>query len=370
MRNLHFKNNKLTSIFYLTWFGFVFLFVLSGGGAWAQSGSGKRMADPVEFYFPGYDLNGDGKLERTEWSGRGNFELLDSNHDGGIDRHEFAVLYADFGKGWIPGYAAGPANPVVMDASIAQDQVGIESIGKASYCVISRSRQCANGDSAAFNRGLLPTGLTPVFPSGVVCPAVDESFALSYADKTGKGAHGGIDIPVESGTPIIATADGTVVALVENLYQLRGLTITLRHSPQDSGLPFWVYTEYGHLHEVPPLALGQRVRKGEIIGVTGNTGVRPGAASAQTSRRPGIHYAVYYTQSPMFAVFQDYVVPQDPRWMDPMALFLTDGPYDSQTLAKLPSAQKDVEVAVMLTDGRTVPEAARLVWPYVCRVTR
>ncbi len=370
MRNLYFRNNALNSAFHLTRFGLVFLSVLSACGAWAQSGSGKRMSDPVNFYFPGYDLNGDGKLDRTEWSGRGNFDLLDSNNDQGIDRRELAVLYADFGVGWKPEYAAGPANPVVIDERVTQDQVEIESIGKASYCAVSRSRQCPDGDSAAFNRGLLPTGLTPTFPSGVACPAVDESFALSYADKTGKGAHGGIDIPVATGTPIIATADGIVVAKVDNLYQLRGLTVTLRHSPQDTGLPFWVYTEYGHLREMPPLAIGQRVRKGEIIGETGNTGVRPGSPSVQTLRRPGIHYAVYYAQSPMFALFQDYVVPKDPRWMDPMALFLRDGPHDSHLLAKLPLDQKNVEIAVMLSDGRTVPEATRLVWPYVCRIAR
>jgi hypothetical protein len=341
--------------------------VLAVTSLWAQTGRGSRMVDPVAFYFPGYDHNGDGTLDSHEWVGRGNFEVLDTNHDGVIDRQEFAALYTTLGRGWKPEWPAPSATPVVTDPTMEADLMDANAVEKASFCIVSRKGKCPEGDTMAREHGLMPTGLTPVFPLNVACQGVDETFALPYEDKTGKGNHGGIDIPTEFGTPILAAADGTVVLKVENQQQMRGMAVTLRHSPEDTGLPFWTYTEYAHLQSLPPQLVGQRVRMGEIIGLTGNTGVRPSQQSEKSFRRPGIHYAVYYAQSRRFAVRDDYVIPHRPRWMDPMALYRGKEPYASQALALLPDDEKRVTVPVMLLDGRTVPASTRLIWPYACR---
>lgn len=343
------------------------LALASGGLVFAQSGAGKRMQNPVEYYFPGYDRNGDGKIDRAEWAGRGNFAVLDANHDGGIDRQEFGALYGSLGQGWKHAAPVAPAVPVVMDATLEADLVSPDAVGHGAFCIVTRKTKCPDVDAMAREHGLLFTGLTPVFPVGIACPGVDETFALPYEDKTGKGNHGGIDIPVEAGTPIVAVADGTVVLKVDNLQQLRGLAVTLRHSPEDTGLPFWTYTEYAHLQSLPPQVVGQRVRMGEVIGITGNTGMRPMQSAERSFRRPGMHYAVYYTQSRRFTVREDYVIAEKPRWMDPMALYRVSGPYASQLLAQLPEAEKDVPVPAMLLDGRTVPPDARRIWPYACR---
>lgn len=333
----------------------------------AQSGAGKSMKNPTEYYFPSYDANGDGKLDRVEWAGRGNFGVLDTNRDGSIDRQEFSVLYSSAGRGWKPSRPTAPATPVVLDPTVEVDKVDADVVGKTAFCIIARKGKCPDVDTVARDHGLMPTGLTPVFPIGLSCPGIDESFALPYEDKTGKGNHGGIDIPVEFGTPILAAADGTVVLVVENQHQMRGMAITLRHSPQDTGLPFWTYTEYAHLQSLPSHQVGQRVGKGEIIALTGNSGVRPSQQGTQTFRRPGIHFAVYYTQSRRFAVRDDYVVPEKPQWMDPMALYRAQTPYASQELAQLADADKDISIPVMLLDGRLVPQSTPTIWPYACR---
>lgn len=333
----------------------------------AQSGAGKGMKNPTEYYFPSYDANGDGRLDRAEWAGRGNFDLLDTNRDGSIDRQEFSVLYNSAGRGWKPSRPVAPVTPVVMDPTVEVDKVEAEEVGKNAFCIITRKSKCPDVETVAHDHGLMPTGLTPVFPVGVSCPGIDETFALPYEDKTGKGNHGGIDIPVDFGTPILAVADGTVVLVVENQQQLRGLAITLRHSPQDTGLPFWTYTEYAHLQSLPSQQVGQRVSKGEIIGITGNTGVRPSQQGIKTFRRPGIHFAVYYTQSRRFAVREDYVIPEKPRWMDPMALYRAKKPFASQELAQLAASDKDISIPAMLLDGRIVPESTQTIWPYACR---
>ncbi len=169
------------------------------------------------------------------------------------------------------------------------------------------------------------------------------------------------------GTPALAIADGTVVAKIDNLRQLRGLTVVLRHSPADSGLPFWTYSEYAHLKELPDLALGQRVRMGEPVGFSGNTGVRPNSPKDVTNRRPGIHFAIYYSISPRFAVFGDYAIPEQVHWMDPPAIYRGREPYDTASLLALPAAEKDIPIPVMLLDGTVIPQGSKLIWPYACR---
>lgn len=335
----------------------------------AQNAQGKRMVDPVAFNFPGYDKNGDGKLDRTEWNRRGNFDQLDANKDGYIDRDEMAAMYGKFGKDWkLLDPILPNANPE-FDASLETDLVDLPSVGRRSLCVVSRARQCEDVDTLAHQAGLMETGLGPDFPSNAFCLGVDETFAEPYTDKTGKGMHGGIDIPTDFGTPILAVAAGTVVAKIEDVFQARGRTVILRHNPEDTGLPFWVYTEYAHMQELPAQAIGQRVRMGEVLGPTGNTGVKPGSASSEHSRRPAIHFAVYYSPGPKYFVRNKYVFPERVRWMDPHALYRQQAPYDSQSLKELPDEKKLVPVPVMYVNGDTEPKATKLIWPYACRRT-
>jgi len=336
--------------------------------AWGQQGGKSNISDPVAYYFPSYDKNNDGVLDRSEWGRRGNFELLDANRDGGIDRSEFAILYKAFGKSWQLTRTESRNSAVEMDTTYQEDLQDLQVIGKRNYCIVSRRDSvCPAGDQVARMNGLRHTGIGPIFPAGTHCLAVDESFAEKYDDKTGQEEHGGLDIPAPSGTPYLAIANGTVVAKIDNIRQLRGLGIVLRHSPADTGLPFWTYSEYAHLKEIPPLVLGQRVRMGDVVGLTGNTGVRPNGKSQTSERRPGIHFAIYYSRSSNFAVHGDYVVPQGVKWMDPTAIYRERGPYDTSSLIALPEQEKDVMVPHMMLDGSFRPQGTKLIWPFACR---
>ncbi|MFN5882226.1 MAG: M23 family metallopeptidase [Burkholderiales bacterium] len=77
-------------------------------------------------------------------------------------------------------------------------------------------------------------------------------------------AHRGIDIPAPIGTPVRATADGTVEGLgVNGGY---GRMIRIRHNDRQ-------VTLYAHLDEFAPgLAVGRRVNQSEVIGTVGRTG--------------------------------------------------------------------------------------------------
>lgn len=340
-------------------------------GGFGRGDSGK-WADPAEYFFPGYDTNGDGHLDRSEWKRRGNFERLDANRNGTIEVDELRALYRDWGRKGKMTNPIRPADPPAMDASLEKDRIGHEQVGRRTLCgLVQRGvmgvAKCAKAASIAEELGLIETGVGPEFPKGAFCHGIDETFALDYGSKTGKGRHGGIDLPTDFNTPMLAVAAGTIVAKFNPDINARGKTVVIRHSPEDTGLPFWIYTEYAHMDELPKQAVGQRVRMGEVLGPTGNSGISMQNKSGTTNRRPGIHFAVYYSDSPRFAEVPNYIIPEKGRWMDPTALYRKSAPYESVALRALPEAEKGVAVPVMFLDGAVAPAATKLIWPYACK---
>jgi hypothetical protein len=84
---------------------------------------------------------------------------------------------------------------------------------------------------------------------------------------TGPGYHAGVDLDGETGTSVVAAADGRVV-LAEPL-QVRGAAVIVDHG-------LGVYSNYFHLSEVAVQA-GRSVSKGQILGYLGSTGLATGA---------------------------------------------------------------------------------------------
>lgn len=81
--------------------------------------------------------------------------------------------------------------------------------------------------------------------------------------------HRGVDVPVKSGSPIVALFDGIVVyADTRGGY---GLTIIIRHDLKNK-----IYTLYGH-NSVISVIPGQRVKAGDVIGRAGSTGYSTGS---------------------------------------------------------------------------------------------
>ncbi len=86
--------------------------------------------------------------------------------------------------------------------------------------------------------------------------------------------HAGIDVSNRIGTPILATADGQIIQVERQ----RGLGKMIRI---DHGNGF--VTVYGHLSEFK-VKKGQRVKRGEVIALMGNTGYSTG---------PHLHYEIF-----------------------------------------------------------------------------
>ena len=89
----------------------------------------------------------------------------------------------------------------------------------------------------------------------------------------GADYHQGLDISADAGTPVYATADGTVLlAQREGAY---GNLITIDHG-------YGLETRYGHLSKYE-VKSGSQVKRGQVIGRVGSTGRATG---------PHLHYEV------------------------------------------------------------------------------
>lgn len=213
-------------------------------------------------------------------------------------------------------------------------------------------------------RGVIETFLAPEFIGGGHCPEIDsEQWAIDYTHKRGRPAlHKGIDIPQPRGTAILAVSDGMVVGKFLNRGNRKGIEIMLRHTPAQTGLPFWTYSQYTHLQEMSILPIGAKIEMGDQVGKTANTG-----QMGRRVRRNALHFAVIYSQYPEWSNDGIVVTPKEGYFMDPNAFYRSAPPYDSQALVKLPRAQKRVPVPYVNADGATVPMNTKRIWPYACR---
>lgn len=95
-----------------------------------------------------------------------------------------------------------------------------------------------------------------------------------------KKLHRGLDFAVPEGSPVRATADG-IVSLASSGASL-GKFVTLRHA-------YGFSTLYAHLSQSMVKA-GQVLRKGDVLGLSGNTGLSTGAH---------LHYELSYLGTPL-----------------------------------------------------------------------
>ena len=212
-------------------------------------------------------------------------------------------------------------------------------------------------------RGAIETGLEADFVNDGACMEIDsEQWAIDYSGKRPwKAIHKGVDIPQPVGTPIRAIAAGTVVGKFLNKGNRKGIEVMLRHTPEKTGLAFWTYSQYTHLKEMSPLAIGARVEMGQEIGKTSNTG-----KMGRRIRRDALHLAIVYSDRPEWSSDGRFVIPKDSYWMDPNAFYRLKAPYDSQSLAALSEDQKSVPTPYMKANGSFVPADTKRIWPYPC----
>lgn len=222
-------------------------------------------------------------------------------------------------------------------------------------------------------RGLEETGLVAVYPKEAACPEANSFFAdTKRGDGTARnprfnyGMHAGLDIPAPEGTPILAIADGTVVAKKEETPDgIGGIGIIVQHAPADTGYSVWLYTRYKHLKEMPALEIGERVKMGQKIGDTGTSGT--------SGRHYGggghshLHLDLFVSPDDKYFSGEVVFFPINGQMADPLAIFRGE-PMDTASMRKLPADQKKVAIPYMTESGKVMNRGkARVIWPYACK---
>ncbi len=110
---------------------------------------------------------------------------------------------------------------------------------------------------------------------------ISSKFGYRTSPFTGlKEFHSGLDIANKKGTKVIATANGRVSYAGKKL--LIGNLITIDHG-------HGIVTKFGHMNKIL-VKTGQKIKRGDVIGLMGNTGRSTG---------PHVHYEVRINGAPV-----------------------------------------------------------------------
>lgn len=140
----------------------------------------------------------------------------------------------------------------------------------------------------SFDPSLLPLKRPGVFAYPVSVPSVTQEYgATAFAQRAYKTKfHNGIDFRAPLGTPVMAAEDGVIMEAGNNGRIQYGKYILIKH---DNNLA----TLYAHLSR-QIVSKGTKVKRGDIIGYSGNTGYSTG---------PHVHFTVYWEPSINFQSF-------------------------------------------------------------------
>jgi murein DD-endopeptidase MepM/ murein hydrolase activator NlpD len=226
-----------------------------------------------------------------------------------------------------------------------------------------------SSEGASGRANIQSSGIVPQFDPSVRCPSIASPFASPTRYDGSKrpfgrygGLHGGFDISLAEGTPLLAIAGGRVAHKGEG-GQAEGIFLWLQHSPDDTGLPFWVYSKYQHFREMPALAVGASVKPGQRVGISGRSGTVGGHYGA--NGYPHLHLTTIASPSGQYEARGSLVSSRSPRFFDPVAIYQA-GWRDINQIAG-PGKRGTVQVAHAKPDGSLSPSTARLVWPVMCR---
>jgi len=168
-----------------------------------------------------------------------------------------------------------------------------ESVFQKQLTALQQQQAAINNDIEAIDavlRTKIDPSTLPALGAGVLLMPVQGDTEASITQGYGATAfakseyvhhwHNGLDLAASIGTPILAADDGTVAAEAnEDLYCPHGAYgkfITINHN---NGLT----TLYGHLSRILVTA-GEQVKRGQLIGYSGNTGDVTG---------PHLHFTVF-----------------------------------------------------------------------------
>ena len=226
-----------------------------------KSSSGKR------YYF-----ESDGKLASSKWITKNS-------------AHYYAKSDGVLASGWL----TVDGKKYYMNPSTCERESGWVTVDGEKYYLSSSTGALVTNQWIDDNHYVGEDGsLIPDYQNGVSFRwplSSSYSYISSYFGNRespggiGSTNHKGIDIPAPTGTPIYAAASGTIVAMLSPASS-GGAGYYTKINHDGKGL----ITEYMHQSKFNPnLSVGDKVKKGDIIGYVGSTG---------NSTGPHLHFGV------------------------------------------------------------------------------
>jgi len=179
----------------------------------------------------------------------------------------------------------------------------------------------------------------------------------------GGAYHGGIDITLAEGTPLLALAAGTVVSKGEG-GQMEGIYLWLRHAPKETGLTYWVFSKYQHLQSLPELPIGAKVVAGQVVARSGKTGTTGGHYGVHGY--PHLHLTTLKSPKGEYQVVGSRMSAPGSRLIDPLVIYHEAG-RKPQASVDPPPRETAVTIPHATTDGQVWPQGTRVVWPVACQ---
>ena len=184
-----------------------------------------------------------------------------------IDRSSGMV----YGKGGEDGPIAAPSTN--QSAMLEQELEWLKTEASSQEDMLNRNITLAEEKSARW-------ASTPTIRP--VKGPITSGFGERISPFSGEPAqHNGMDIGARTNTPVIAPASGKVIVVKHDAKM--GNVVRIDHG-------FGFQTEYRHL-EKALVSEGQTLKRGEMIGLVGNTGI--------FSTGPHLHYQVYVKDRPV-----------------------------------------------------------------------
>ena len=154
--------------------------------------------------------------------------------------------------------------------------VRLDVLTKKSYVQSKSFDEVAQLSKRAGDMASCIPAIPPVVPDRKIY-RLSSSFGYRSDPFTGKTKrHSGVDFALKPGHPVYATGDGVVESVKFEFFGY-GNSVVVNHG-------FGYKTRYAHLKSIG-VAEGMKVKRGECIGVSGNSGRSSG---------PHLHYEVIY----------------------------------------------------------------------------
>ncbi len=194
-----------------------------------------------------------------------------------------AVAGAFFSMGATPAFANASAASADIAAPVRDARSSGVNASDEQFKQLFASWQSL--DSVGSPNPVAPTtGVAIPSRAPLAAASTTSSYGMrSHPVLGGMRQHKGIDLAAPTGTPVYATADGTVERA--DWFSSYGLYISIEHGAE-------LETRYAHMSRLA-VAAGERVKKGDVIGYVGSTGRSTG---------PHLHYEVRVAGSAVNAI--------------------------------------------------------------------